>query len=340
MRVIETLLCIMVFTLCLITSRSDIKEGIIYNKVLGPFAFAALVLDVIFYGFLSRELFYEFAGNVVILVLISLILFYSHSFAGGDCKLIIVIALLYPASNYYQLNGNSLTLYFALGLGIFYGYVYLLCDSVLSVIREKSRLSMQYIKLYLINFLKSFFSGLIYITLINWFINIGSACGFTVNAWFTRFICLLVAWVLGKYPVLRRWYLVLGIMAVDVVLCMVTKFVPINIHPENYILVIALLLCQIIIRTNLYETKPVKELKKGMILSAQASIVMQNSRVKGLPGISQESLKNRLTEEEVESIQRWAKYRSITTITIVRKIPFAVFISFGFFSYFIIWSLL
>ena len=92
------------------------------------------------------------------------------------------------------------------------------------------------------------------------------------------------------------------------------------------------------IRTSLYEEVQITDIKKGMILSMGASLLMQRSRVRGLPGISSEDLKSRLTEEETESIKRWAKSKKIESLLIVKKIPFAVFIFLGFISYFLIWS--
>ena len=80
------------------------------------------------------------------------------------------------------------------------------------------------------------------------------------------------------------------------------------------------------------------KIKKGMILSTVSSMLMQNSRVRGLPGISMEDLRNRLSEDEVSSIKRWAEGRNIATISIVKKIPFAVFLAMGFACYFAIWS--
>lgn len=94
------------------------------------------------------------------------------------------------------------------------------------------------------------------------------------------------------------------------------------------------------IKTILYEEIKIADLKKGMILSTISSMMMQNSRVRGLPSVSTEDLKSRLTEEQVNSICRWSKSRKIETITIVRKIPFAIFIFSGFLSYFVIWGVI
>ena len=76
-----------------------------------------------------------------------------------------------------------------------------------------------------------------------------------------------------------------------------------------------------------------------MILSSVSSILMQNSRTRGLPPVSSEDLRSRLTEEQIASIGRWAESRNIINVTVVRKIPFAAFIMGGFVSYFVIWSL-
>jgi preflagellin peptidase FlaK len=109
---------------------------------------------------------------------------------------------------------------------------------------------------------------------------------------------------------------------------------------ERYVLVILLLLCQMMAKTGLYETIQVKKLKKGMILSSYTSMLLQNSRVRGLPGVSMEDLRNRLSETEVASVKRWAASRKVEEIVVVKKIPFAIFLLMGFATYFIVWSLL
>ena len=72
------------------------------------------------------------------------------------------------------------------------------------------------------------------------------------------------------------------------------------------------------------------EIKKGIILSTFSSVLMQNSRIIGFHSISTEDLSRGLTESEVDSIKREAKSRKKTEITMIRKIPFAIFISFSY----------
>jgi preflagellin peptidase FlaK len=69
-------------------------------------------------------------------------------------------------------------------------------------------------------------------------------------------------------------------------------------------------------------------------------MIMQTSITKGLPGVSTEDLKSRLSSDEIESIKIWAKATHTKKLTIVKKIPFAIFISIGMCLYGAIWGLL
>jgi preflagellin peptidase FlaK len=102
--------------------------------------------------------------------------------------------------------------------------------------------------------------------------------------------------------------------------------------------VLILLLFQILIGATIYEQVPVAKLKPGMILSAMSSLLMQTSITRGLPAISTEDLKSRLTNEEIESVKIWAKATHVETLTVVKKIPFAIFISIGLLIYVAVWG--
>ena len=151
---------------------------------------------------------------------------------------------------------------------------------------------------------------------------------------------MVLAWFIGKSVLLKKWTLVICVYVINIGIGLFLRFLPFSLNPENYILVVVLLIFQMTIKTILYEEINIADLKKGMILSTISSMMMQNSRVRGLPPVSTEDLKSRLTEEQVNSICRWSKSRKIETITIVRKIPFAIFIFSGFLSYFVIWGVI
>lgn len=125
MRIIELLYVVLFLSLGLITSITDFREGKIYNKTLVSFLIIGIQLNTIYYGYFAQDLIGIFFANFIVASIISLLLFYTHAIAGGDCKLILVLLLLYPA-NYYIVYGNSnITLFFSLGISIFYAYIYI-----------------------------------------------------------------------------------------------------------------------------------------------------------------------------------------------------------------------
>lgn len=332
-------LCLAAY-LCILCTKSDVHEGIIYNKILIIFAFAAIVIDSVYYGFLARDLFFAFLPNCIIVTVTSLYLFYSHSFAGGDCKMTIVLTLLYPARCYWALGCSSMTLIFSIGFALVAGYLYLLSSSIKAIATKKVQFSLKYAKNFLFNFLKSYASAMVYITFMNCLFILGDQFGIHLNVWVSRFICILVAWCVGRCTIFKKWFLLIPTIVGVVLISIITHIIPVSLNPENYILVLILLLCQMTIKTTIYENIYVDQLQKGMILTTFSSILMQSSITKGLPGISTEDLKSRLTNSEIESIKLWARATHTKELTVVKKIPFAIFISIGFLIYFLLWGIL
>ena len=326
--------------MCIACSRSDLKEGIIYNKVLGIFFVLAICLDSIYYGFFERDLFLSFIINFAMIALASLILFYTHSFAGGDCKMAIVLALLYPAGCYFMYKNSCETLIFAMGISIFAGYCYLLVNSIFAIISKKKNITYEYIRNYVFNFLKSYICAYIYISMFNCIIIFLNENKIAIDIWVVRALAVMVAWIVGRYSIFKKKISVVSTLILMGIISFKINIIPFTLNLESYFLVFFLMICQMVIKNNIYENIEVKNLKKGMILSRFSSILMQNSITKGLPQISTEDLKSRLTSEEIESIHIWPKATHTEKLTIIKQIPFAIFISIGFISYFIIWSVL
>ena len=326
--------------LCVLCTRSDMREGIIYNKDLVIFLALAVGIDIAYYGFFAQDLLFDFLPNLLVVAVVSLYLFYSHSFAGGDCKITIVLALLYPARYYLVYGRSAITLIFAIGFAIFAGYIYLLVSSIRAIITKKVKITYEYTRSFLLNFLKSYLSAMVYIALMNCMLVLCDRWGVIINVWVSRCICLVVAWCVGRFPVFKKKICLLPVIAAVVVISVFIKRAPISLNPENYLIVLVLLLCQMTIRTTIYEIIRVDMLREGTILSTLSSALMQASITKGLPGVSTEDLKSRLTFEEIESIKIWAKATRTEELTVVKKIPFAIFISIGFLSYFVLRSIL
>ena len=340
MDYMEILLFLVLFSLCIQVSKTDILEGKVYNKTLIIFGTIGCIIDVIYYGFINNSMLFPFLINELVIIVVSMFLFYSHCFAGGDCKLLIVLAILYPAKCYVSYGGSLITVVFTVGFAVFYGYIYLLGTSIYALIKKKNRMTLAYVKSYIIMFAKSFVVALTYISMLTLLVTVFIGLGIIIPIWIVRILCIAISWTVGRYTIFKKRLIIGSVLFIDVLLSAIMKVLPFSIHPENYILVIMLLVCQMTIKTNIYQEIEIDTLKKGMILTMGSSILMQNSRVRGLPQISAEDLRSRLTEEEIESIKRWAKSRKVETVSIVKKIPFATFIAMGFISYFGLWRVL
>jgi hypothetical protein len=103
-----------------------------------------------------------------------------------------------------------------------------------------------------------------------------------------------------------------------------------NVNLKIYCLVAIVLLLRIISEKYNYMTIPTNSVKRGMVISYTTIMNFMPSRIKGLPMTTTEDIRTRITEEQAESIRRWetSKYGQ-EEIIIVRKIPFAIFISLG-----------
>lgn len=338
MRVVEGILLIAILGLCYFTTKSDLNIGIIYNRTLLRFAAGTVVLDVIYYGFFAQDLVTEFLGNFAVVTVVSLLLFYTHSLAGGDCKLLILLAAMYPARFYLVYNDSAITLVFSLLIAILLGYAYLLINSIWKLIRKKNPLIFGYVKGFLFGFFHSYIAAMIYVSMANILLALAYLKGIKIPDWVAYVVCMVVAICVGRFPLLKKKRFLIPMLLLVIAGSIWLWCFPISVNPENYGLAFILMLFQMAIRTNLYETIKVADLKAGMILSTAVSLMMQRSITKGLPGVSTEDLKSRLTNEEIASIQLWAHAVHIEELTIVKKMPFAIFIALGYITYYILWG--
>lgn len=325
----------------ILASYSDIKEGLIPNRMLMLFAAAGVCLDAFYIILVAQDILLLTIGNIFTSVLVAFLLYWTHAFAGGDLKLVATMSLLYPAGAYLTYGISDVTLFIAIFFALFWGYLYLLADTLFSIGKGNTGINKKYVLSYLTHYMKTYISAMSYISLFGmltviinrYIIHIPSGIIWTGG--------FAIAWLCGRYPALRQKQLVGSALALDFILGWILKIFPFSKNPGTYIFTAILVLCQMAVRSNLYREIPTSEVKKGMILSTASSLYMQGSKVHGLPGISSEDLRDRITGEQAESIKKWGKTKKgLDKLIIVRKIPFAIFITFGFITYFFIWGVL
>ena len=340
MVIIKYVLLVMLAAVCCISSYTDVRYGVVKTRLLLAFFAVALVLDFVLYGFISRDIAILFLSNAGVSILIAIILFYSNNFAGGDCKLAVVLSVLYPATAYLTYHESQITLFLGIAFSIFLGYVYLLLSSIVQLITGHNVIEKGYFSGFIKNYLKSYLSALLYVTLINLLFVLLQYYTVEITPWLPWSFSILVVFIFPRLSILKRRNAIIIILIIDIVLAIYLRVIPFSLNPETYLITAFFMLAQMTIRTNIYEQIDTKDIRSGMILTTGASMMFQGIHIEGLPGLSSESLKDRLSEGQAAAIRQWGASRAgQKKIMIIKKIPFAIFLSLGYLSYYMLWSI-
>ena len=137
---------------------------------------------------------------------------------------------------------------------------------------------------------------------------------------------------------LKKPIIIVPILMFDIAMAILQKLSLFSVRGLLQIaLVIVLMLLEIISEQFDYEEIPVLDLKKGMILAGETTVLFIGSKVDGLPPLSTEDLRSRLTEEQVVQVREWSRSKTgKSSVIIIKKIPFAIFLTAGLVLYFIV----
>lgn len=134
---------------------------------------------------------------------------------------------------------------------------------------------------------------------------------------------------ISKLDILKYKSVVIALLIVDIIVGVIDFQWLINI--QTFLTWIAIIISNVIknfVDDYNYEFIDVENVKTGMILSTESSIVLANDRLSRFNKLSDETLKSRLTEEDVKAIIDFSTKRDyIKQVSIVKKIPFALFIA-------------
>lgn len=337
MIVLEFLKIILIVLLCVYSSITDIKHGIIENKAVLTASIMGICLDVISWLTFNREYSKYHIISILAVVALSIVFYALHIWAGGDCKLMLAISLLVPYELYIPVSNGKVSLVPLLVIVFGISYIYLLAESIVLAMKTKSIEKGKLIK----NARKSiirWISCVAYITLLDQILLLFFPDIFIKSRFIILIINICLAVVISGISVLCNKFVVATVILLEIVIRLIchqsilNKFMLIN-----YGLAIVFIVLRIFIDQYNRETIETSKVEKGMILSAATTVQFVLSKVKGLPSQSTEDLRSRLTEEEAESVRRWGKSKyGTTTVEIIRKIPFAIFISIGTFLFLIL----
>jgi hypothetical protein len=138
--------------------------------------------------------------------------------------------------------------------------------------------------------------------------------------------------ILLQKPTVRKPYVVIPLIAVELTVTAFTSYKNrfVNMDYKFILLFFVMLLLKKYIERFNYRTIKSDDVCEGMILSTPSSMLILQSQIDGLTKLSKENLNSKLTHKEAESIKEWGKSKDgQSEITIVRKMPFGLFIAFG-----------
>lgn len=335
MVVVEVLQLCLIFVTGVIACYTDIKCGIVQNKLILFSGVIGIVLNLIYYIVFARAFFIDFLKNTAFLVIISILMYLFHIWAGGDCKLSILLSLIFPAKYYWYYNNSKFNLWYFILLAFVVGFVYITVDSIFGFIRNRHSQNNFFLRLKTI--IINYFKNVIYLSALGhiYAIFIGDKVQISRGVYFV--LCVGFIFVTNKFEYLKNKYIVIVIFIFDIAMSVITKYLPISVNWINYLFLFVAMIIKSFAESYNYKRIKTENIKSGMVLSKKDSLMFIPSKVKGLPGVSDETLKSRITQEEADSIKRWKNSKYGTEILmIVRKVPFAAFIFIGLVLYFIV----
>ena len=299
----DFLLFFLVLGLGVIAAVYDIQKGIVPNKLIALGFACVIPLTLLYLLFIRPESWRDYFLNAVLYSVLLICLYITKCFAGGDLKLGCLFAFAYPAGCYVSYSNTQITLYFGLAASILLGYCFLLLRSVFDLSSGRTKPERDFYKRYLLGFFKSYAVAFVYVTTINLILSFIDKSWIMLPTWCPLVLCFITAWVSRRAVWMRNPFVLIPIIVVDIVLSLWLNVIPISLMPKTYLFTAFIIICQMTITTSLYQRIPTESVKAGMILSTATTIPMQVSRIRGLPAISHEDLRDRLTDAQASSVR-------------------------------------
>lgn len=335
MYICEAILMVLIILLGIYVSYTDIKDGIIQNKILLLMSIMGIIINIVYFIVLKNEFLAIYFTNLIIVSIIAFCFYIFHLWAAGDSKLLICINILFPARLYDNDKFSFAPSINAIIYIFLAAYIYIVIDSIFQFIKGEKfyikKFDRHKIKKFLVQYIISF----LYLRGIGKILRFVLKDFYYNNQLFFSFVNIFIILIIYNKSVFKKWYFILIAVIINAVFYQ-NVFIN-NISLCNYVVLFIVLSLRCLLSGYNYKEIPTNMVTKGMVLSKSTIMYFIPSKVKGLPKVTYEDMRSRLSQEEVEAIIRWkdSKYGK-NTITIVLKIPFAIFIIIGELAYFIV----
>ena len=336
MLLLEAALLICLLVLGIKASISDCRYSLIPNRLLMQALPVIAVLDVIYYGFFVRDIVLESLFNLVFVGVFAVVFYAYNLWAAGDSKLLVLMTAAIPARIYSYSYLGPFPGFLCLVIIFSIAFIYVIVESIHLGLKNGNLFQIDAGVLRLTPLVLSYFfivGAMSVCNMVLWILfgRILSYTGMLITA-IDFLLVLSLRSVRDKLT--QKQQIIITIILWSVLLTfqfhMIAPTLISGIDLKPWIIVFVVMFFRLISEKYNYQEIPIDELKPRMIPSALTVIGFRSSRIRGLPVSVTEDLRARLTEEEVEAIKRWKNSKQgKESIVIVRKIPFAIFISIG-----------
>lgn len=325
----EAVMLAIMAVFCVHATLTDLKNGVVKNKLLLLGACFSLILNAIYYSLFAREYFFAFTINFVVMSFLSVIFYATHIWAAGDSKLLIFVISLIPARIYY--SGENVAATVLILIAIFsLAFLYYIAESIVIGIKEKSLFSFSRMKFDAIQMIVQYVKCTCIVTIANTVFALILRDFYTSNTELFMIVNMLLIFAICNVKFLDKWYVITALCLVTAGIIILQNRQLATVNWIIYLIVLIVVVLRMVAEKYNYKTIPTLEVKRGMVLSYGTVVLFSPSKIKGLPSSTTEDIRSRISQDEAESILRWEKSKyGFEQITIVRKIPFAIFIFIG-----------
>lgn len=304
MYILEALLLAVLFLTCLYVSVTDIRSGIIENRILAVSGLVCSGINVLYYTIFAQEYFIVFLIDFILLVVLSVCMYALNLWAAGDSKLLFLVVFAIPGRLYDIEHGAAPAIY-VIVFTFSISFIYVVLESIVLGIRRKEKFQMPNFKNFS-GFFYGYVSITVYIMGINYLVYLLFPVFASQNTSLIAMADLFLSIIIHKYAVFFRLpaLCIAAVAALIITAVYGIKYgfsVP-NLKIYGYIAVI--MFFRSVAEQYNFQTIPTSKVKPGMILSTSTILSMAPSKVAGLPRSTTEDMRSRLTSEQAEAVVR------------------------------------
>lgn len=215
-----------------------------------------------------------------------------------------------------------------------FGYLFLTLRAVTSIALGRTKLDRKRFKANFWRFARNYFRAFVYLSAFDLTLRLSVLRWIELNHLLALVLYLGVVWASWSFETLRKPLTVAVTSALVVAASAVFQIALFSASGSRCLLALCVVLSRLFAENANYRRIATSDVKKGTILALETTLRFLNSPIPGLPSLSSENLRSRLTEEEAASVRKWGETApEREEVLVALKVPFTIFTALGFVAY-------